>query len=106
MFNKEKEHLTGEGCVGMAIPWQLCRTIGPLTLRSQEMFAILLKSRTLIAHEHLLIYSMSMQQTNGQMCIAVQSSTHPGPLFIIDRKEIFLGAHFQSSLYVCMFLYC
>ncbi len=29
---KEKELLTGEGCVEMDIPWQLCWTIGPLTL--------------------------------------------------------------------------
>ncbi len=34
---KEKEHLTGEGCVRVVIPWQLCRSIGPLTLHSQEM---------------------------------------------------------------------
>ncbi len=27
---KEKELLTGEGCFGVVIPWQLCRTIGPL----------------------------------------------------------------------------
>ncbi len=27
---KEKELLTGEGCVEIDIPWQLCRTIGPL----------------------------------------------------------------------------
>ncbi len=32
-----KELLTGEGCVGVVIPWQLCRIIGPLTLHSQEM---------------------------------------------------------------------
>ncbi len=25
-----KELYTGEGCVEMDIPWQLCRTIGPL----------------------------------------------------------------------------
>ncbi len=37
LFYKEKELFTGEGCVGMVIPWQLCRTIGPLTLYSQEM---------------------------------------------------------------------
>ncbi len=30
LFYKEKELLTGEGCVEMDIPWQLCRTIGPL----------------------------------------------------------------------------
>ncbi len=29
-FYKEKERLTGEGCVGVDIPWQLCQTIGPL----------------------------------------------------------------------------
>ena len=34
---KEKELYTGEGCVEMDIPWPLCRTIGPLTLHSQEM---------------------------------------------------------------------
>ncbi len=34
---KEKELFTGEGCVEMDIPWQLCRTIGPLTLHSQEI---------------------------------------------------------------------
>ncbi len=27
---KKKEPYTGEGCVEMDIPWQLCRTIGPL----------------------------------------------------------------------------
>ncbi len=37
LFYKEIELLTGEGCVGVVIPWQLCRTIGPLTLHSQEM---------------------------------------------------------------------
>ncbi len=37
LFYKEKECLTGEGCVEMDIPWQLCRTIGPLTLHSQEI---------------------------------------------------------------------
>ncbi len=37
LFYKEKELLTGEGCAEMDIPWQLCRTIGPLTLRSQEI---------------------------------------------------------------------
>ncbi len=30
LFYKEKELFTGEGCVEMDIPWQLCRTIGPL----------------------------------------------------------------------------
>ncbi len=30
LFYKEKELSTGEGCVEMDIPWQLCRTIGPL----------------------------------------------------------------------------
>ncbi len=29
-FYKEKELFTGEGCVGVVIPWQFCRTIGPL----------------------------------------------------------------------------
>ncbi len=29
LFYKEKECLTGEGCIGVVIPWQLCRTIGP-----------------------------------------------------------------------------
>ncbi len=29
-IQKEKEGLTGEGCVGVVIPWQLCQTIGPL----------------------------------------------------------------------------
>ncbi len=29
-FYKEKERLTGKGCVGVVIPWQICRTIGPL----------------------------------------------------------------------------
>ena len=29
-FYKEKELLTGKGFVEMDIPWQLCRTIGPL----------------------------------------------------------------------------
>ncbi len=37
LFYKEKELLTGEGCVEMDVPWQLCRTIGPLTLHSQEI---------------------------------------------------------------------
>ncbi len=37
LFYKEKELLTGEGCVGVVIPWQLCQAIGPLTLHSQEM---------------------------------------------------------------------
>ncbi len=26
----QQKELTGEGCVEMDIPWQLCRTIGPL----------------------------------------------------------------------------
>ncbi len=39
LFYKEKERLTGEGCVGVVIPWQLCRTIGPLTLPSQEIIS-------------------------------------------------------------------
>ncbi len=30
VFYKDKELLTGEGCVGVVIPWQLCGTIGPL----------------------------------------------------------------------------
>ena len=30
LFCKEKELFTSEGCVEMDIPWQLCRTIGPL----------------------------------------------------------------------------
>ena len=33
LFYKEKERLTGKGCAGVVIPWQLCRTIGPLTLQ-------------------------------------------------------------------------
>ncbi len=37
LLYKEKELFTGEGCVEMDIPWQLCRTIGPLTLHSQEI---------------------------------------------------------------------
>ncbi len=37
LFYKEKELFTGEGCVEMDIPWKLCRTIGPLTLHSQEI---------------------------------------------------------------------
>ena len=37
LIYKEKELLIGEGCVEMDIPWQLCRTIGPLTLHSQEI---------------------------------------------------------------------
>ena len=37
LFYKEKRLLTGEGCVGVVIPWQFCRTIGPLTLHSQEI---------------------------------------------------------------------
>ncbi len=37
LFLKEKELFTGEGCVEMDNPWQLCRTIGPLTLHRQEM---------------------------------------------------------------------
>ncbi len=37
LFYKEKERLTGEGCVGVVIPLQFCRTIGPLTLHSQEI---------------------------------------------------------------------
>ena len=37
LFYKEKEQFTGEGCVEMDIPWQLCQTIGPLTLHSQEI---------------------------------------------------------------------
>ncbi len=32
-----KELYTGEGCVEMHIPWQLCQTTGPLTLHSQEI---------------------------------------------------------------------
>ncbi len=32
-----KELFTCEGCVEMDIQWQLCRTIGPLTLHSQEI---------------------------------------------------------------------
>ncbi len=31
---------TGEGYVEMDIPWQLCRTIGLLTLHSQEIIVI------------------------------------------------------------------
>ncbi len=27
------EKYTGEGCVEMDIPWQLCRTIGPLLIQ-------------------------------------------------------------------------
>ncbi len=34
---QEKGLFTGEGCVGVVIPWQFCRTIGPLTLHSQEI---------------------------------------------------------------------
>ncbi len=30
VFFTKKELYTGEGCVEMDIPWQLCRTIGPL----------------------------------------------------------------------------
>ncbi len=30
LFYKERELLTGEGYVEVDIPWQLCRTIGPL----------------------------------------------------------------------------
>ena len=30
LFYKQKELFTGEGCVEMDNPWQLCRTIGPL----------------------------------------------------------------------------
>ncbi len=30
LFYKEKELFTSKGCVGVVIPWQLCRTIGPL----------------------------------------------------------------------------
>ncbi len=30
LFFKQKELFTGEGCVEMDNPWQLCRTIGPL----------------------------------------------------------------------------
>ena len=37
LFYKVKEILTGEGCVEMDIQWELCRTIGPLTLHSQEI---------------------------------------------------------------------
>ncbi len=37
LFMKEEELYTGEGYVEMDIPWQLCRTIGPLTLHSQEI---------------------------------------------------------------------
>ena len=37
LFYKEKELLTGEECVEMDTPWQLCRTTGPLTLHSQEI---------------------------------------------------------------------
>ncbi len=40
LFYKEKELFTGEGCVGVVIPWQLCRTIGPLMLHSQEIGSI------------------------------------------------------------------
>ena len=30
LFSFKKELITSEGCVEMVIPWQLCRTIGPL----------------------------------------------------------------------------
>ncbi len=30
LTEKEKELFTGKGCVEMDIPWQFCRTIGPL----------------------------------------------------------------------------
>ncbi len=40
LFYKEKERLRGEGCVGVDIPWKFCRTIGPLTLHSQETVEI------------------------------------------------------------------
>ncbi len=48
----KNELYTGEGCVEMDIPWQLCRTIGPLTLHSQEIivkmipWALILTSRS------------------------------------------------------------
>ncbi len=41
LFYEEKELFTGEGCVEMDSPWQSCRTIGPLTLHSQEIRGIL-----------------------------------------------------------------
>ncbi len=37
LTEKEKELFPGKGCVEMDVPWQLCRTIGPLTLHSQEI---------------------------------------------------------------------
>ncbi len=37
VFFFKKELYTGEGCVEMDIPWQLCWTVDPLTLHSQEM---------------------------------------------------------------------
>ncbi len=37
LFSIKKELVTSEGCVEMDIPWQLCRTIGPLTFHSQEI---------------------------------------------------------------------
>ncbi len=34
---------TSEGCVEMVKPWRYCRTIGPLTFHSQEMWSCNLK---------------------------------------------------------------
>ncbi len=45
LFYKEKELFTGEGCVEMDIPWRLCRTIGPLTLHSQEIKTLFIKQQ-------------------------------------------------------------
>ena len=38
LFLSTKELITSEGCVEMDSPWQLCRTIGPLSLHSQEIW--------------------------------------------------------------------
>ena len=39
-----KTVFTGEGYAEMDIPWQLCRTVGPLTLHSQEIRQLYLNS--------------------------------------------------------------
>ena len=67
---------TSEGCGKMLKPWQLCRTIGPLMLQSQEIFKI--ASHTCSSQTaSLSILAYAWRITDAEVSILYPINTSP-----------------------------
>ncbi len=77
LFSLKKELITSDRCVEMGIPWQLCRTIGPLL--GQRLPLAIAKAHSqgeinFSAHLSAIMYARGIFLTLSKMLITVDTS--------------------------------